>query len=250
MFGASEEMRIEHLQNNAMEFVYLLCSIASQPVEILLRPWYGTRYYSVPVTFFSSAMMLLLPAVMMLFTNFVSMIPLLHVPQPVGMFGLQDYAKVYFAASAIHSWRLWRRMIFMEREQHSQYEGPALPFFQILPKGKSFWFVRIVLEPAFVLVLAIVSKDLFIAQSNLALYLEFAALALLMKQFIAWFRAWETMRQILDTRISAPVMARLAEDQASETELEPLHLASIPRNIDPEIRKATIAQIARNYTAE
>jgi len=28
MFGASEEMRIEHLQNNAMEFVYLLCSIA------------------------------------------------------------------------------------------------------------------------------------------------------------------------------------------------------------------------------
>jgi len=134
-------------------------------------------------------MMLLLPAVMMLFTNFMSMIPLLHVPQPAGMFGLQDYAKGYFPASAIHGWRLWRRMIFMEREQHSQYEGLALPFFQILPKGKSFWFVCIVLEAAFVLVLAIVLQDLFMAQSNLALYLEFAALALLMKQFIAWFRA-------------------------------------------------------------
>jgi hypothetical protein len=138
----------------------------------------------------------------------------------------------------------------MEREAHSQYEGPALPIFQLLPKGKSFWVVRVVLEPAFVLVLAIVLQDLFIAQSNLSLYLKLAALALLMKQFIAWFRAWEYMRITLDTRISAPVIAKLADDQASEAELEPLHLASIPRNIDPEIRKATIAHIARTYSAE
>ena len=59
MFGASEEMRVEHLQNNALEFVYAFCSVVSQPVEILLRPWYGTRFYPVPVTFFSSAMMVL-----------------------------------------------------------------------------------------------------------------------------------------------------------------------------------------------
>jgi hypothetical protein len=91
---------------------------------------------------------------------------------------------------------------------------------------------------------------MFIAQASLALFLKLAAMALLMKQFIAWFRAWEYMRQILDTRNAAPAIARLAEDQASEAELEPLHLASIPRNIDPDIRKATIAQIARTYTQD
>jgi hypothetical protein len=250
MFGASEEMRVEHLQNNAMELVYLLCSILCQPIEILLRPWYGTRYFEVPVTFFSAAMMIVGPAIMSLFTNFMQMIPLLQVPHPVGMFELGDYARLYFLLCAVHGVRLWRRMIHMEREGHSQYEGPALPFFQILPKGKSFWFVRVVLEPGFVFLAAIVLQDLFIAQSSLALYLKLAALALLMKQFIAWFRAWETMRQILDIKIAAPTMAKFAEDQASETELEPLHLASIPRNIDPDIRKATIAQIARNYSPD
>jgi hypothetical protein len=219
MLATSEEMRVEHLQNNGMELVYLICSVICQPIEILLRPWYGTRYYPLPVTFFSSSMMLLLPGIMLLFSNFMGMIPLLHVPQPVGMFGLGDYARVYFLAMAVHGARLWLRMIHMERELDSEYEGPALPFFQILPKGKSFWFCRIVLEPAVIFATSIVLQDLFIAQSSLSLYLRLAALALL-------------------------------DEQASEAELEPLHLASIPRNIDPEIRKATIAHIARNYMQE
>jgi hypothetical protein len=250
MLGASEEMRVEHLQNNAMELVYLLCSIICQPIEILLRPWYGTRYFAVPVTFFSAAMMIVGPAIMAMFTNFMQMIPLLRVPHPVGMFGLGDYARLYFLLCAVHGVRLWRRMIYMERELHSQYEGAAWPIFQLFPKSKSFWVVRIVLEPALVFVTAIVLQDMFIAQASLALFLKLAAMALLMKQFIAWFRAWEYMRQILDTRNAAPAIARLAEDQASEAELEPLHLASIPRNIDPDIRKATIAQIARTYTQD
>ena len=250
MFGASEEMRIEHLQNNAMELVHTLCSIIAQPVEVALRPAFGTRFYPVPVTFFSAAMMLILPGIILLFSNFMHMIPLLNIPPTPGMFGLGDYAKVYFLIMAVHGVRLWRRMIFMENEIHSEYEGPALPFFQILPKGKSFWFVRVVLEPLLVLIVSIVLKDLFIAQPDLSLYLKLAALALAAKGFIAWFRAWEFMRITIDTRNAAPALARLLDDQASEAELEPLHLASIPRNIDPEIRKATIAHIARTYSAE
>ncbi|NYF52450.1 hypothetical protein [Tunturiibacter gelidoferens] len=250
MFGASEEMRIEHLQNNAMELVHTLCSIIAQPVEVALRPAYGTRYYAVPVTFFSAAMMLILPGIIMLFSNFMHMIPLLNIPPTPGMFGLGDYAKVYFLIMAVHGVRLWRRMIHMENEIHSEYEGPALPFFQILPKGKSFGFVRIVLEPLLVLIVSIVLKDLFIAQPDLALYLKLAALALAVKGFIAWFRSWEFMRITIDTRNAAPVLAKLMDDQATEAELEPLHLASLPKNIDPEIRKATIAHIARNYMQE
>jgi len=250
MFGTSEDMRVEHLQNNALELVYTLCSIVSQPVEILLRPWYGTRFFAVPVTFFSSAMMLLLPAIIMLFSNFMHMIPLLNVPPVVGMFGLADFAKVYFLASTIHGVRLWRRMIHMEREQHSEYEGPALPFFQILPKGKSFWFTRIVLEPAFVFVASIVLADLFIAQTDLWLYLRLAALALLMKNFIAWYRAWEYLRILIDIRTAAPLINKLVSGEASEDELATVHLASFPKNIDPEIRHAALTQIAHRYSPD
>lgn len=247
MFGASEEMHVEHLQDNAINIVETICSVICQPVEIILRPQYGTRYFPVPVTFFSSAMMLLLPGFMLLFSNFMNMIPLLHAQQPVGMFGLGDYAKLYFLLSAFHGVRLWRRMIYMEREQHSEYEGPALPFFQIV---KSFWIVRIVVEPASVLIVSIVLQDLFIAQPSLALYLKLAALALLMKNFIAWFRAWEYMRKILDMRIAGPLISKLIDGTATAAEIQPLHIVSIPKNIDPEVRRATLAHYARSYTQE
>lgn len=250
MFGASEPINVEHLQNNAMNLVELVCDAISQPVQILIRPFYGTRFVPVPVTFLAAAEMVLLPAFSATVQSIGHMIPFVNIPVPVGMFGLGSFAELYFAVSAVHGVRLWRRMIDMSREQHSQYEGPALFFFGLLPKGRNFYFTRIIWEPLFVALSSVALQDLFIIQSPLSLYLKFAALALMMKNFIGWFRAWEYMRQILDARIAAPVIARLAEGQASEAELEPLHLASIPQSIDPEIRKATIAQIARNYTQE
>lgn len=250
MLGASEEMRVEHLQNNAMEFVHALCSVVSQPIEVLLRPQYGTRYFPAPITFFSAAMMIVLPAILSMFANFMSAIPLLNFPRPVGMFGLADYAQVYFLICAVHGVRLWRRMLNPGSELHSEYEGPALPFFQILPKGKSFWFVRVILEPALVLVLSIVLADLYIAQSNLSLYLKLAALALFAKNFISWFRAWEYIRRLLDMRNAAPAIAKLVDDEATDEDLAPIHLASFPKNIDPDIRQAAAKQIARAYSTD
>jgi len=44
-----------------------------------------------------------------------------------------------------------------------------LVFFQLLPKSSSFWFTRIVLEPAVVLIAATVLGRLFIFQSGLTL---------------------------------------------------------------------------------
>jgi hypothetical protein len=50
-----------------------------------------------------------------------------------------------------------------------------------MPKAGSFWFTRIVLEPAFVLITATVMSRIFIFQSGLVTYLDVAALALAMK---------------------------------------------------------------------
>lgn len=250
MFAASQEVRVEHLQNNAMELVYLICSIISQPVEILLRWSYGSRYFPLPVTFFSAAMMLLLPALISLFTNFMHMIPLLSFPPTPGMFGLGDFARIYFAATAIHGVRQWRRMIDPSREMHSRFEGPALRLFAFLPRGSKFWWTRLLWEPLLIVVTSIVLQDLFIAQPPLVLYLRFAALALFMKNFVSWFRSYEVTRDILDVAYSGPAIGKLVENQATEEDLIPFHIASFPKNLDPEVRQAAAERIARNYRQE
>ena len=250
MFGASEEMHVEHLQNNALNIVEGVCSVLAQPVEILLRPWYGTRYFPIPVTFFSVAMMMGLPLFLAAVTLLGGIIPFLHIGTAPGMFDIGTLAKVYFAASAIHAWRTWRRMTHPENETHSQFEGPALPIFKVLPKGNSWWFVRIVWEPVFVLAIAMVGQDFFIFQPSLGFFLRFAALALFVKNWIGWYRGWQYVRGVLDMRNAGPLIAKLVDNSATEEELAPIHLASFPKNIDPEIRQAAATQLARTYEAK
>jgi hypothetical protein len=138
----------------------------------------------------------------------------------------------------------------MDREVHSQYEGPPLPFFALLPKSQSFWFTRIILEPCFVFLAATVLEDLFIVQSTLGAYLHFAAFALAMKSFISWFRSWEYLRKILDIANAAPVMARLVEDKATPEDRATMHLASFPKDIDPQMRRRAAVHMAHSISPE
>jgi hypothetical protein len=246
--GQPAPMNFDQMQNTAINVVDGVCSVISMPVDIILRPAYGTRYFSVPVVFCSAVLMLLLPAFTAVATGALQMIPFTHVPQPRGLFDIGSLARLYFLLSFVHNFRLYRRMIHMELEDHSQFEGPPLPFFYLLPKSRNFWFTRIVLEPVFVLLAATVLEDLFIIQSGLALYLRFVALALAMKNFIGWYRAWEFLRNLLDTRNAGPIIAKLVENKASEEDLAPIHLASFPKNIAPEIRRAAAAHIARVFS--
>jgi hypothetical protein len=110
--------------------------------------------------------------------------------------------------------------------------------------------VRIVLEPAFVFVVSVVLADLFIAQEDLWLYLRFAALALLMKNFIAWFRAWEYLRRLFDQRIAAPLVNKVVSGEASEEELATIHLASFPKDVPADIRQSALTQLARTYSPD
>jgi hypothetical protein len=244
------EMNVEHLQNTALNVVDMICSVISCPVEMILRPWYGTRYFPVPVMFGSGVLMLLLPAIALLFTSVVQMIPFSRYAPPPGLFDFASLTKLYFLLSIVHGIRLWRRMIHMELEQHSRYEGPALPFFALIPKSQSFWITRIVLEPGVVFLAAIVLQDLFIVQSGLGIYLEIAALALGVKNFVSWFRSWEFLREQLDLAITGPGIAKLLDNTATQEDLAKMHIASFPKNLDPKIRQATAAHIARAISPE
>ena len=240
---------INQLHDQMCNLVYNFCSIVTMPVEMALRPRYGSRHFPPLIVFFSAMMMLIVP-LFFAFTDAIARIPFLRVmrvPPPHGLIGMADLSRYFFLGALIHGIRIWRRMIHMELEQDSEYEGPPLPFFYLLPKGTSFWFCRIVLEPAFLYLASVVLTDMFILQSSAATYLQVAAFALAMKQYVAWYQQWQYLRQIMDMRFRAPILARLAENQATEKEIATLHLASFPKNLPADVRRGAVAHLARIF---
>jgi hypothetical protein len=246
---SSGAMSVDQLHNNAINFVEALCSVVAMPVETLLRPWYGSRFYAPPIVCFASMMMILLPALSALLTGIMGMIPFTHPAPSIGLFDMASMSKLFFVVAAVHSVRLYRRMIDLSREACSTYEGSPLPFFGLIPWcRRSFWVTRIVAEPVFVLLLTTVLQDLFLIQSGLATYLRLASIALAMKNFVSWYRAWEYLRDILDARNAAPILARLVEDDATDEELSTIHLASFPKDVSEEIRTQAAMSLARAYS--
>jgi hypothetical protein len=141
-------------------------------------------------------------------------------------------------------------MLTPSRETNSRFEGDALPFFRLIPGGGKFWLTRIVLEPIVLVLTAGVMERLFIFESGLATYCYCAALALAMKSFIGWYRAWEYIRNLMDMRFAAPIVAKLADNRATQDDLAVLHLASFPEGLAPDIREAAVAHIAHAFTPE
>ena len=195
-------------------------------------------------------MMILLPAFMSTVQGVAHMIPFANIPKPRGMFSLGDFAQLYFLVSFIHGIRLWRRMFHPEREDCSEYEGPALFFFNYLWKSRSFYFVRVVWEPAAVLVISIVLQDIYIIQSPLSLYLKFAAFAMMMRSFIAWFRGWEVERKIRDNKWAGQIMSKIAEGTATQSERDQMHIASIPKAPTSPTQQSSSAHVVRLNTQE
>ena len=229
-------LNIVALEQMAMNVVENTCAIISRPVEMIIRPRHSSRYFPVTVIFFSNALMILLPIFTTITRTALSMIPMVHLRVPVGMFSIASFAKLYFLLSIIHGIGIYRLMINPVSEEFSYSEGPALPFFALPPKSKSFHFTRIVLEPAFVFIAAGLLEQMFIIQSGLGTYLRFAALAMVMQHFVSWYRSWQFIRDVLDNRYAAPVIAKIADNSATESELAQIHLSALPQNLPDDIR--------------
>jgi hypothetical protein len=92
MFGingsGSGETGIDQMQNTAINLVDFACSVIAEPIEILLRRWFSSRYLSVPVKVLALAMMAVLPAIAAVFSGTAFRIPFINVPPPRGMFDL------------------------------------------------------------------------------------------------------------------------------------------------------------------
>jgi hypothetical protein len=176
------------------------------------------------------------------------MIPFIGGRPGPGLFDIGTFTNLFFLGSFIHGLRVWRRMVHPESEKFSWFEGPPLPIFRIVPG--TFWMIRIIYEPVFVFVTAIVLENFFILQSSAAHFLMVSAFMLAMKQYVAWYMQWQFLRELLDARNTGPIIAKIVDNSATEDELATIHLASIPKDIPDDLRKETASFIARAFTGK
>jgi hypothetical protein len=245
---SSGNKTFDQQQAVALNVAYNALSIVTMPVELVLRVHFGSQYFFVLNPFFTLMLLTIAAAFTTVAVGMGQMIPFVHLRGPIGIFGLTSLLQFYFLASIVHGIRVWRRMIHPELEDISTCEGPPIRFFRLLPKGDSPYIVRIFYEPIFVWVSATVLSTLLIIQSPLALYLQVAAIALAGKNYIAWFKTWAYIRNLMDIANAAPIIAKIVNNTATDDERASVQLASLPKNLPPDIQKATMAHIARAYS--
>jgi hypothetical protein len=236
-------LNIHNLQDVGINAMQLISSVICMPVEMVIRPSSGSRYYPPGVVFLTTILMLFLPV----FSMGVSMIPFIGGNPPSGIFDLGSLSKLYFFLSFAHGVRVYRLMAHPEREEFSWYEGPPLFFIKMIPGSKSFWVTRMAIEPVLVFLTASVLNSLFIFQSGLTAYIHVAAVALAFKQFTHWYRAWEMMRDVLDSRNAGPLFSKVMENTATDEDRSVIYLASLQRNASPDLKKSAAAQITNAY---
>jgi len=61
-------------------------------------------------------LMLFLPALSVVTEEVQQMLPFTQFHKPPGLFGIGSLSKLYFLLSFIHGVRLWRLMVYMEKE--------------------------------------------------------------------------------------------------------------------------------------
>ena len=225
---------LEQMYKIGLELSRNVCGIVTMPIEFGLRPFFGTRYFNPIHAIFAWAVMIFLPLIGMTSSRFG------HSSSSSGLIGLGTISFLFFAAHAIHGPRTWRRMIQMDRERFSRFEDEALPFFKYLPYGDNFWLVRIVHEPAFVMLVALVLSACRVLTHAAGLYLAFVAAALSFKAFIGWYLFWNEVRDGMDIRNIGPIWARVIAGRATETERAAVHLAGFPKSVPPEVKQAVV----------
>lgn len=239
-----DNLNANNIQQTATQIVYAFCTIVSMPVEYALRPLFGSQYFAPPLAFMSALMMVLLPVFFGVTQSLVHLLPFMPYGAPPVGIGLGTLAKWFFIGSMIHGIRIWRRMIHMESEENSRFEGPALPLFFLFPQA-TFWMIRTVWEPVFVFALASALGMMNILQGTATYYLQFAALCLAMKNFVSWHSCWKYFRDILDMRDASRVVAQMLDNTATERDTERIHMAGFPKDVPPEMKRSAMTHIAR-----
>jgi hypothetical protein len=160
---------------------------------------------------------------------------------------------LYHIGILVHGWRVLQLMLHPEREKDSELEGPALPFYSLLPHGgrhrdpggewvDDHWgIVRVIYEPLTPIVVANVLWRLHLLQPIAAIYLIFSGLALAVKTTIMWYEGWEYWRRVLDMRHRAWAVQDMAKGGTKASAMGAFVPGGLPKNMRPE----EVAEVAR-----
>ena len=195
-----------------VDTVFNFCSIVAMPVEMQLHPFHGTRFYSPLVILMSTVMMLIVPTFFSFGDN-------------DGLIGIGLIQRTFFVALVAHGVRKFRLMLHPEREKNSYLANDHWFFFNWLPKA-SFWRVRIVYEPLFVVASSITLRNLFLITGGAGNFLIVSAVFLALKNYTHWYMQWEFLRGPEDIKSAGPIMAERIERQ-STPEPETPHVARV-----------------------
>lgn len=238
----SAPRNIPQLQEQATSFIFGFCSIFTLLLEMLLRPAYGSQYFS-SVNHFLTFIVLLVFSAFSEIPSYLPALPFLRYTPPPGLYGIGSLFELFVIISFIHGCRTWRRMVRPEAELNSYYVGPPLPFFRFLPF--TWWTTRIIGEPLFVIAVAIVLRNLFILTPSATNFLIFSAICLAMKSHIMWFSYWQFKRNLLDSQNLRLIIARITNNTATEEERTIVNMAMLPTDISEDLRAGTADSTVR-----
>lgn len=215
-----------------LQFFKGVVSIPSLFLEIFIRPRFGTRYFFIVTPILTWILL----QVWLLGTMVLGMLP--FAPQRVGVFNIGSLLVLFDITCIVHGIRVWWLMTHMNAESDSEYEGPRLPIYNMLPNHDSWAWVRVVYEPATCLFSTILAFRLHIIGISAFVFLLVATFCLFFKTIILWYEGWQYIRILRDNQSRSEILRDLAAGRPAPQTIGGVVLAGIPSDIMPETRNA------------
>ncbi len=202
----------------AAGIVVWIARVSSAPVLVMLRRNFGEREFSFLYVVLQSVVILVVGGG-------------LASPSPDGVaiggysgsenFGIYSHQVAYLVAGLVFFLGVYHQLGIMGRNRrgerwHSKYDGDSLPIFNILPFSSSGFVVRMVYEPMFVFLLAVVIS---IANPLLGMWLAVSSIFLVFLSRIAFSGARDAYLDAVDAQIESEHMeASLNGSPPTETQ--------------------------------
>lgn len=140
--------------------------------------------------------------------------------------------------------RVYRRVVDMRLEHHSQAEEGPLWIIKKLPNGHLWTYQRLLWEPLLVSWTATVLAIVGLLPKLFPLFIYLCAFALFMRAACTYWEGWQHCRGILDEAAQLPVIQAIAEGAHPPQTLGRMVFASIPASTPPSHRKAIALKMA------
>lgn len=207
------------------------------PLDMLLRPKFGSQYYSwtqatTSLAFYKTA--LVMSGAGTAAANYLYF----HTSHKWPIYATLLCMVVLWSILACHVFRIYKLVIDPVKEHDSMTDGPPLPIFKLLPHGDNWAWVRMVWEPLAVCATATLMGLLGLVPYLFVPFLWACAFALFMRAAYTYWEGWRYCRELLDQINHAPIIQAIADGAQPPEKLGRTLFSSIPASTPPNQKKA------------